>query len=287
MSRTRISSLVAFSMLGTAAMVNHASGAAIAQWVFGTVTGAPDNSPAPSTGSGTASILGMTNNYTFTNAPITVTGSGTFTYAATGNNTVVGSTADADVLATSGDPHGFANAWRVRGPSNTFPNTTGNGNGWALQAPQYTQGVEFDGSAASYTNVLFSADWDTTAQGVADLQMQYTVNGTTWNNIGGLDVAPSGGGFETVSQDFSGVAGVSGDPSFGVRLVSAYDPTEPIPNYSGASGGYYNDNSGNWRFADVTISGTAVTTAAPVPAALPAGMALIGLLWLARRKVTA
>ena len=93
-----------------------ASAAAITQWNFSTVTTAPDNSPAPDVGAGVASVLGTDNNYTFSGNN-TITGTGTFTF--TGPSSV-GSVAFADITATPGDPNGFANAWRVRGPSNNL-----------------------------------------------------------------------------------------------------------------------------------------------------------------------
>jgi hypothetical protein len=176
----------------------------------------------------------------------TITGTGTFTF--TGPSTV-GSVASADITATSGDPSGFANAWRVRGPRANLGSGGGvnNGNGWALQAPQYSQGVQFSASTVGYSNITFSFDWFTTTQGVNKLQEQYTVDGTTWININPLLTAVSNGWLATQTINFSGIPGVNNDANFGVRLVSAYDNSLPFPNYGSADGGqngYYNNNSG-------------------------------------------
>ena len=168
--------LATFGMVGGAA---EALAGTISQWTFPSVTPAPDNSPAPTIGTGVATVLGMTNNYTFSSGN-TITGSGTFTYTTLYS---IGSVASADVLATASDPNGDANAWRVRGPSNNPGQPPGMGNGWALQAPQYTQGVQFSSSTVGYSGVGFHFDWYTTAQAVNRLQEQYTLNGTTWNNI--------------------------------------------------------------------------------------------------------
>ncbi len=256
-----------------------ASADTITQWNFGTVTAAPDNSPAPDIGSGVATVLGMDNSYTFSSGN-TITGTGTFTYT-----TLYGtySTASADVVATSGDPNGDANAWRVRGPSNNINGQGGAGNGWALQAPQYTQGAQFSASTAGYSDVGFHADWFTTTQGVKNLQEQYTLNGTTWININPLMTAVSNG-WVSLTIDFSGIAGASNDPNFGVRLVSAYDPTLAIPNYGSANGGQdgvYNNNSGNWRFADVGFTGIA---SVPEPSSWVLGMMGLGLIVAARAR---
>ena len=258
---------VAFALSLLASVATRASADTITQWNFGTVTAAPDNSPTPDVGSGVATVLGMTNNYTFSSNN-TITGTGTFT---PGTVIATGSVASADILATSGDPNGLANAWRVRGPATN--NGTGTGNGWALQAPQYTQGAQFSVSTVGYTNVSFHFDWFSTTQGVLNMQEQYTLNGTTWININPLLTAVSNGWATTQTIDFSGIAGAANDPNFGVRLVSAYDPNLSPLNYGSADGGQsgvYNNNSGNWRFADVGFSGTAA--AVPEPSSLLLGV---------------
>jgi hypothetical protein len=212
----------------------------------------------------------MTNNYLLTMGS-TITGTGTFTG---GTTVATSSTAFADVVATSGDPNGFANAWRVRGAG---PGTNA-GNGWALQAPQYSQGAEFAVSTVGYNNVSFSFDWFTTTQGVAQMQIQYTLNGSSWNSIGPQLTAVSNGWTPTVNVDFSAIIGASNDPNFAVRLVSAYDNALQFPNYGsadGGQGGYYNNNSGNWRFTDITFSGTAAVST-PEPSTLT--LSLLGIL---------
>ena len=60
-SRSILAALgVAIGLAGFSA-ATHA--AVITQWSFTAAASAPDNSPAPSTGSGTALTLGMTNSY--------------------------------------------------------------------------------------------------------------------------------------------------------------------------------------------------------------------------------
>jgi hypothetical protein len=232
-------------------------------------------------GSGVASVLGMDNNYTFSSGN-TITGTGTFI---PGTVIATGSTASADVLPTAGDPNGLSNAWRVRGPATN--NGAGTGNGWNLAAPQYSQGVQFSTSTVGFTNVSFHFDWFTTTQGVRNLQEQYTVNGTTWNNINTALTAVSNGFYAgTINIDFSSIAGAGNNPLFGVRLVSAYDPTLDPLNYGSADGGQsgvYNNNSGNWRFADVGFTGD--VAAVPEPSSLLLSSLALGLsLWYERRR---
>jgi hypothetical protein len=230
----------------------------IAAWDFNALPVAINNTPAPSVGTGTASALGMTNSYTYTqSAP----------------NVGAVNTDDVLVLGGSSDqisPVGINNAWRVRGQNP--------GNGWNLAAPQYSQGAEFDVPTTGHTNIVFQFDWFCTNQGVRDLQIQYTTDGSTWTNVAPLQVATPNAYNNQITVDFAalGITSVENNPSFGIRLVSAYDPTYTgpgAPTYTSASlsSDYppvpvvYNNNSGNWRFDEVKVLGlpSSTTTVSP------------------------
>jgi hypothetical protein len=246
----------------------------ITQWNFNTIgaQAAPYNSPPPSTGAGTATMLGMTNTYNG------------------------GNTASGDVLTTAGTANAafVENTWRIRG--------TGH-NGWATAAAgaaQYTQGMELDASTAGFSGIKFSFDWYSTTQGIRDLQFQYNTNVNNsggWTNFGGTSptgtyIATSNDyynapGSPTITVDLSAVLGANNDPNFGVRLVSAFDSTGNVPNdyasaaLNGTVTQIYNNSSGNWRFDNLTFSGTAV----PEPSTfLLGGAAAMGLASLRRRK---
>jgi hypothetical protein len=275
MNRIKLASLAVLTAV--VAPVAAASADIITKWDFNAigVQAAPFNSPSPSTGSGTATTLGMTNNY----------------------NT--GNTASDDVVATAGTANkNFSeNTWRIRGAQ-----TPAGDNGWALAAPQYTQGIELDASTVGYSNVAFSFDWYATTQGIRDLQVQYNLNvanSSGWTNVGGT--SPTGTYVATpndyylatstmtavtaITVDLSGIAGTAGDASLGIRLVSAYDSTGNLGStYASASltGGKtvaYNNSSGNWRFDNLTFTGTAVPE--PTSAAL---VGVAGLVFAGRRN---
>jgi hypothetical protein len=241
--QSKINSIAAFAGLSVAILATApAQAAIITAWTFENLPVANNNNPAASTGTGTASALGMTNNYTYLTSPV-----------------VTGSVNTDDILlnaATTPSSTGVDNVWRVRGSSP--------GNGWNLAAPQYSQGVEFDTSTIGFKNISLSFDWGSTNQGVKNLQVQYNTNIANtagWTNIGSGYIA-SVTNFVTGNIDFSAVAGANNDANFGVRLVSVYDPA--LGNYGSASGGVYNNNSGNWRFDNIVFSGTASATT-PVP----------------------
>ncbi|MGP0067736.1 MAG: PEP-CTERM sorting domain-containing protein [Isosphaeraceae bacterium] len=241
------------------------SAGTIADWSFdagGTIAG-PYNNPAATTGTGAASVLGMTNSY---------------------NGTT--SVADADVLSTAGASTGSGSyAWRVRGQNP--------GNGWSSQAPIGTQGAQFDASTAGYTNIKVSFDLYFTTQAPAKMQLEYTINGTTWQNAGTLTYSAntgfihmnstssntvdgtyfyqtSGQGwYNGITANLSGISGVANDPNFGIRIVNAATGADD----TSYTGGAYNNSSGNWRFDNVLISGASV----PEPSSLVlAGVALVG-----------
>ena len=155
----------------------------ITQWNFLFTTGAA-SSPIPNVGSGTATPLGMTNN--FAGPPVGCTGAACL---------YTGSKDSEDITGTTGGTYTNpdAEAWRVRGT--TKLNGGKSGPGWNTQAPEFTQGVQFNVSTVGFKYIVFQYDWFTTAQAIRDLQTQYTTDGTTWTNVGPVQVAPAGGGY--------------------------------------------------------------------------------------------
>ena len=161
------------------------------------------SSPTPNIGSGTATPLGMTNSY-----------SGTVDCTSGCNYT--GSKDSEDITGTNGgtnqDPN--AMAWRVRGTDKV--NGGKSGPGWNTQAPQLTQGVQFSVNTTGFYNIVFEYDWYTTAQAIRDLQAQYTTDGSTWINVGPVNVAPAGGGYYpqiVINFPALGITAVNNNPT--------------------------------------------------------------------------
>ena len=282
----RIMRSAALALLGLGSALSSAHAGVITAWQFTTgVTSPVPSTVAATTGTGTGTALGMANGYTYTNG---------FGGATLGTGSVDGE----DITSTTGtlDTGMTEFLWRIRGAKGT--GTTGSGNnGWNLSAPQYSQGAEFDTSTAGFQNITFQFDWYSTTHGITDLQVQYntnTGNSAGWTNLGSPFIATANdyfGGATPTPIVVTLPAGANNDSTFGVRLVSAYDPTYSgtgSPTYTDASGAtgitgdpapqVYNNNSGNWRFGNIIVSGTAV----PEPSIL--GLAGVGVLTLARRR---
>ena len=182
-----------------------------------------------------------------------------------------------DIAAQGGSSNPTGLSWRVRGGNNLDKiNTTRTTNGWTSMAPEDVQGVQFSIDATGESAIKFQFDWFVTGQGVANMREEYSADGgTTWNkvnatgphaNSAGQLVTPVGGGFLNANViDLTGLACVDGNNNLLVRLVTEKNAASDNPNgggplaiggYLGASGGAYNNQSGNWRFQDVSFLST-------------------------------
>src|ERR1700677_2561509 len=279
-----LSKSILIAICSAALLSTTAHAQVLAAWTFENDSIAVNNSPAASTGMATYA----TPNVGVTTDDVLV-GKG----SDTGANTVADTT----------------NTWRVRGQAGS----NGAANGWSSLAPIGTQGAVFavPTTTATSGSINVSFDWYATTQGEANLQLEYTTNGTTWTNVpltlGGSDSGLSvltGSASDTNTTQGSYVSdnllnnSVAGqdwftglkatitnpaalnDPNFAIELVNASTGADDISTQGTA----LNNNSGNWRFDNVSV--TAVAAPEPSTYALMIGglALLIGVRVLRRSK---
>ena len=119
-------------------------------------------------------------------------------------------------------------------------------------------------------------DVNTTKQAEANLELEYTIDGSSWVNaaitytgtqgtiknntssaltVNGTYIQfASASWVNGITADLSGISAVNNDPNFGIRLVNASTGADVI----NGAGTAYNNSSGNWRYDNVIISGIAV-----------------------------
>jgi hypothetical protein len=242
------------------------------------------NHPIPEIGSGTASTLGMSlsPSYTFSGGE----GPGSIPWSdTTTNNGVIVWRVRGPSNASGGGTY-ISNGWNSAAPRYS------QGASFAVSTSGYT-GVEvgFDwlsttqgasdlqveystngGGTWSFAPTSAFVGWATNLTGAQPSSWPNTVHFDN-NGSGGSPILVQTGADVNVNQEsfllnFAGVPGVSNNPNFEVQLVSdyfgttgAYDNSAHAVNGTGTAG--LNNNSGNWRFGNVFVSGTTIATPEP------------------------
>jgi hypothetical protein len=166
------------------------------------------------------------------------------------------------------------------------------GNGWSTNAPVGTQGIQINADTTGFTNISVAFDWYLTKRGEANMQLEYTTNGSTWINIPiTIPAAQSGSSLQfvdnTADTDPNSVQGyyvnsiansggqewftnltaiitdpnAGNNPNFGIQIVNASTGASCVDG----TGGILNNSSGNWRFDNISISGTTSGTVLTPP----------------------
>src|SRR5476651_2277426 len=145
-----IASMLAASLSGAKAATT------LTAWNFDNVTGGVSASPAPSTGFGSAAVLG---------------------FGASSSPTVVS--------APPGSSTGGANAW-------SLGNTGGSSVGWSNTAAIGSQGARFAASTFGYYQIQVSFDVYAQTNSEARLLVQYSQDGLFWQNASITSAGTSG-----------------------------------------------------------------------------------------------
>jgi hypothetical protein len=281
----RAIALAAMAIASTALAPAMSKATVITAWTFENDAIAVNNSPAPSTGTGVASSIGMAT-YATPNVGVTT------------DDVLLGKSSDtgANLVADK------TNTWRVRAQAGS----NGAANGWSSLAPIATQGAVFAVNPGAVTSVAISFDWYATTQGEANLELEYTTNGTDFINVpltlSGSDtglVVMTGNAIDTNTTPGSYVSdnilnpgealtagqdwftdltatitdpNMLNDPDFAIEMVNASTGADCVSTQGTA----LNNNSGNWRFDNVSISSV------PEPASV--GLLAFSAMGLAARR---
>lgn len=201
----------------------------IAQWNFNSII--PDGtnitgSILPSTGSGTASLVGGVT----TNAPAFASGDAVLDPSATIENS----------------------AWNTT----TYP---------ALASANKTAGVQFAVSTASKQNISVSWSQRSSNSGGKYFRLLYSTNsGSSFVDFSTAVTLTAGGAFFAFTNNLASIPGVNNNSNVIFRIIAEFQSTATgsgSASYIGAGGTY--QTTGTTRFDMVTVSGSSLITATP------------------------
>jgi hypothetical protein len=221
-----------FVLLGTLLIKSVNSQNIIAQWHYNTITGSPLTYNSD-LGSGTSSIVG----------------SMVVAASATGMDPIIGNGCGAQNGTNPG-------AW-------SFTANPG--------ASNESSGVQYNASTVGQQNIRFSWDQRWSGTSANTVRLQYTLDGTVWNNFtmdntnttfcnGSLDQGRFqnngvGDQYRRIIVNFTGIPAVNNNANFGVRLLAAHYQT--TGQFRQTINPTLAATAGTWRFDNVMIEGLA------------------------------
>jgi len=153
------------------------------------------------------------------------------------------------------------------------PNRAWNTTGYPAQGTNSgTAGVEYKVSTLGYQNIKIK--WDQRNSNTASrfLRMDYTTDGSTWNQGDTFELTAGGTFWQVFNKDMSGNSAVNNNSNFSIRLLAVFEPG--TGQYRATQDGSSYGTSGTIRYDLVTFEGDVVPEPASI-AALGLGLAAI------------
>ena len=206
--------------------------------------------------------------------------------------TTVASTGTGSISLVGGTTATFASGDANGGSTDPITGTPTNDSGWnistfaAATAGNKTRGIQIQVSTLGLKDIALSWDQRHSNTSARHVQVQYSTDGSSFTDFGAAFVGTAGDTwFNNRSVDFSTVSALNNVASVYFRIVAAFAPGGS--SYVASANGSTYGSAGTWRFDMVTVSGTAIppVTVVPLPSAILAGAALMGMLPVASRLV--
>ncbi len=212
-----------------------AKAATLTAWNFDALATGANSSPSPSSGFGTATVVGLSG-ATIQSLAGSSSGSANSWQVSGGGSTSAALGAQGAQFAAS-----TLGYYKIQVSFDVYATTNAEAN---LQVQYTTDGVIWNNaSIASVGTLGVIASNSATNSTVMGSYVVLTNNGTTgWNN--------------QISVNLSGISGVDNNAKFAVRLVNASKGSNCV-NVAGAP---YADNSGSWTFDNVVVQGVSIDT---------------------------
>jgi uncharacterized protein len=122
-----------------------------------------------------------------------------------------------------------------------------------------TAGIQITASTSGYKNILFTMDMRHGNKCANTVVLQYTTDGSTWNDATSYVASITDDTWFLRSYDFSSLTAVNNNANFAIRIVSSFASGTSAYATSNPSSSYSYDVTKGYRFDNISLKGTAIS----------------------------